>query len=97
MLTAIAHIKAKDNKIEELKEVLLNLIPTTRAEEGCINYDLHQSTEDPALFIFHENWASKNALDEHLQKPHLQAFIEKADELLAEPIQLVTCTMISKA
>jgi quinol monooxygenase YgiN len=35
---------------------LLKLIDITRAEEGCINYDLHQDKENPGSFesIFHD-------------------------------------------
>ena len=37
----------------------LKLIDITRAEEGCINYDLHQDNENPAHFLFYENWKSR--------------------------------------
>ncbi len=96
-LTVIAHITAKPGKEEELKKTLLGLIePTRTQDEGCINYDLHQNTENPSHFIFHENWTNRNALETHLQKPHLQEFIGKADELLSEPPQIFTCEMISE-
>jgi quinol monooxygenase YgiN len=87
-LTVVATMKAKPGQEENLREALLNLIPTTRAEEGCLNYDLHRSVDDPAAFLFHENWTSKAALDAHLAKPHLQEFLGRADELLAEPPQI---------
>jgi quinol monooxygenase YgiN len=87
-LTVVALIKAKPGQEENLREALLNLIPTTRAEEGCLNYDLHRSMEEPGAFLFHENWTSKEALDAHLAKPHLREFLGRADELLAEPPQI---------
>ena len=55
----------------------------TRSEEGCINYDLHQSKEDLSRFMFYENWKSQEDLDKHLQMPYLTAFREKAGDLLA--------------
>jgi len=84
-VTVIATLKAKAGQEEALQQELLALIPITRQEEGCLNYDLHRSTEDPAVFVFHENWTSKAALDAHLARPHLTAFMGKADTLLAEP------------
>lgn len=87
-LTVIATIRARPGQETAVREALLALIPTTRAEEGCVNYDLHVSTDDPARFLFHENWTSKAALDAHLAKPHLQEFLGKADALLAEPPQI---------
>ncbi|WP_448634089.1 putative quinol monooxygenase [Pedobacter panaciterrae] len=58
-LTAIS--RAKPQHIEQFKALLLALVVESRKEEACIQYDLHQSSDDPALFIFHEEWASKEA------------------------------------
>lgn len=87
-LTVIATMKAKAGKEAALRQELLALIPTTRTEPGCINYDLHQATDDPGRFLFHENWTSKPHLDDHLARPHLKAFLGKAPELLGEPPQI---------
>ena len=88
-LTVVATLKAKPGQEAQLRQELLSLIPTTRAEPGCLNYDLHQATDNPTLFLVHENWTSKQHLDDHLASPHLQAFFAKAGELLAEPPQIV--------
>ncbi|MEZ4484996.1 MAG: hypothetical protein R2864_10525 [Syntrophotaleaceae bacterium] len=37
----------------------------------------------PTCFTLYENWRSKEDLDQHPQKPYLQALLGKADELLA--------------
>ena len=87
-LTVVATIKAKPGKEAALRQELLALIPTTRQEPGCINYDLHRAVDNPAHFLFHENWTSKQHLDDHLARPHLQAFLAKAPELVAEPPQI---------
>jgi quinol monooxygenase YgiN len=87
-LTVVATIKAKPGEETQLRQELLSLIATTRQEPGCINYDLHQVVDNPALFLFHENWTSKKHLDDHLARPHLQAFLAKANDLLAEPPQI---------
>lgn len=87
-LTVIAVLKAKPGKEAALRQELLNLIPFTRKEPGCVNYDLHVSTENPGHFMFHENWTGKQHLDDHLARPHLTALAAKADELFAEPPQL---------
>lgn len=87
-LTVVALLKAKAGKESTLRQELLALIPTTRQEPGCLNYDLHQATDNPASFMFHENWTSKQHLDDHLARPHLQAFLAKAGDLLAEPPQI---------
>ncbi len=53
-LTIIAHLVAKPDKIEDTKDFLLALTAATRAEPGCISYDLHQDDNNPAEFTFYE-------------------------------------------
>lgn len=84
-VTVIAFHRAKPGKERALRETLLALCGPTRVEKGCINYDLHVSTDDPSLLVFHENWVSKADLEAHLASPHIDAFREIAGELLAEP------------
>ena len=87
-VTVVATMKAKPGQEAALRQELLSLIPTTHQEPGCLNYDLHQAADDPARFLFHENWTSKKHLDDHPARPHLQAFLAKAGSLLAEPPQI---------
>lgn len=94
-ITVLARIKAKDGMEGRVKQELTSLVAPTRSEAGCINYDLHQATDDKSLFLFYENWISKKALDEHLEMPYIKAFVEKADELLGEPIEITLWEMIS--
>ena len=42
-LTIVANITANADNIDLVKSELLKLIDITRAEAGCINYDLHQA------------------------------------------------------
>ena len=87
-LTVIAIMQAKPGREAALRAELLALIPITRQEPGCLNYDLHVAVDQPGRFVFHENWTSKQHLDDHLARPHLTAFIAKAGEFLAEPPQI---------
>lgn len=72
-VTVIARIVALPGRESLIRAALLKLIEPTRAEAGCVNYDLHVTLDDPAVFYFHENWTSADALDAHLASDHLQA------------------------
>ncbi|WP_372803640.1 putative quinol monooxygenase [Paracoccus seriniphilus] len=92
-LTVVANIHAKPDQIELVKAELLKLVPITRAETGCINYDLHQDNEDPAHFTFYENWESREVWQEHMNAPHLAAYMAATDGavdqfILAEMTQI---------
>ena len=80
-VTVVATFQARPGKEAELKNALIGLVTPTRQEAGCINYDLHASPEDPAKFLFHENWTSKELLDAHLKSPHIAALLPRVDEL----------------
>lgn len=80
-LTVVAKLVAKPGREADLAQTLGALIAPTRAEAGCINYDLHRSHEDPGTFVFTEAWASKELWDQHMKSPHLEAFGARQDEL----------------
>jgi quinol monooxygenase YgiN len=50
MCTVIACFYAKPEKARELEKTLQNFVVQTRRESGCVNYDLHQSNDDPNVF-----------------------------------------------
>jgi len=86
-LNVIAVIKAKEGKESETKQALQSLVGPTRTETGCIDFDLYQANDDRSTFMFYENWTSQEALNAHMQTPHIKAFGQKAADLLAEPIK----------
>ena len=87
-VTVVAEMKAKAGKTEELKEVLKGLLDPTRKEEGCINYDMHQSADEPDKFLFYENWVDKATLDRHLATPHLKDFFSRIPELVDGEVKI---------
>lgn len=93
-ITVVARFKAKKGMEDALKKELMGLLGPGRADEGCIGYNLHQAVDDPTLFLFYENWQSRELLEKHSVRPHLVAFRERAKELLAEPSELTLLQML---
>lgn len=83
-LTIVAHIRANPNKIDLVRSELEKLIPITRAEEGCIQYDLHQDNADPAHFLFYENWESRELWQSHMGNKHLKDYMNATDGAVDE-------------
>ena len=94
-LTVVAELKAKPGREEEVRSLLLSVIEPVRAEEGCLQYDLHVSTADPAAFVFYENWKDADALKAHARSAHMKEFGAKAAELLDGPARILTYTRIA--
>ena len=78
-LTIIAKIEAKKEKTDLVKFELLKLVEITRSEKGCIQYDLHQDNENSNVFIFFENWESRESWQDHMNNDHLKAYKEATE------------------
>ncbi|MEP3046539.1 MAG: putative quinol monooxygenase [Roseibium sp.] len=83
-LTIVATIHANKDKIQLVKAELKKLIDVTRAENGCVQYDLHQDNDNPAHFLFFEIWESRELWQMHMNAPHLKAYMEATEGAVAE-------------
>src|SRR5688500_12062816 len=91
----VARLKVKDDAIEEAKKAAFDIVAASRAEEGNINYDVHQAVDDPTVFVWHETWATKAAVDEYFETDFFKEFSAKVGEIAAEPAQIILTRMIS--
>ena len=82
-LILIARMRAKSGQQARLRQELQRLVAPTRAEPGCITYDLHESQADPAEFMFYEVWKSPADLEAHFETPHMKA-MKKIDHEIIE-------------
>jgi len=82
-LTIVANIKAAPGKIDLVKAELEKLIPITRAEAGCIQYDLHQDNDNPAHFMLYENWESRELWQAHMSAQHLSDYMSATEGVIA--------------
>jgi quinol monooxygenase YgiN len=68
----VAHFVAKAESVDDVKRILTDMIDPTRAEEGCVTYELLQNAADPTDFTFVEEWNSKADLDRHAESDHIK-------------------------
>ena len=88
-VVVVGSFTALPGKETEGAEAFEALVAPTHAEDGCILYALHRGTDDPARLAFVERWASREALDAHLQSPHVAALLERAAELFGDSGDIV--------
>jgi len=84
-VTVIARARAKSGFEKRVREELERMLVPTRAEAGCIHYDLHESPADPRDFMFHETWQSLSHLEAHRQTPHIKRMREALPPLTEGP------------
>ena len=87
-LTLVVTFQARPGKEADLRKVLTALVAPSRNDAGCLNYDLHASPDDPAKFLFHENWESRAHHEAHVARPHIQALLPRIGELCVAPPQI---------
>ncbi|WP_247258148.1 putative quinol monooxygenase [Pseudomonas moorei] len=80
--TAIATLIAKPGQQDALEQHLRALVEPTRAEAGCVQYDLHQDQANPLAFYMIEHWSSEEALQAHDASAHIQHFRDQAGDFL---------------
>jgi quinol monooxygenase YgiN len=82
-LTIVAKITANPDQVERVKSELIKLVEPTRKETGCIQYDLHQDNENPAVFLFYENWESRDLWLAHMENEHLKSYMAATEGAVA--------------
>ncbi len=73
MIIVMGQVRFGDGEIERLKPDLAANIKATRAEPGCAAYSYAVDALDPNLLHVTEEWSSEEAIDAHMQAPHMAA------------------------
>ncbi len=89
-VTVIARLDVLPGKLDALRALTAPLIAATRAEAGCLRYDLMQADDDAQALVFLEEWISHEALAKHLASGHIGAFRAGAGSLLAGGSRVAT-------
>jgi quinol monooxygenase YgiN len=82
MIYVIATLKAKAGMAGHIKQAALPLIAATRAEDGCMSYELSADIVDENRLVFVERWESRDQLEAHFTTPHIATFGQAVKELL---------------
>ena len=86
-VVVVGSMKAKEGHEDEVAEALRAVAALTHEEEGCLLYAVHRGLDEPGRVVLVERWSSREALDEHFQKPYVRE-LGKSTHLLAEPAQV---------
>jgi quinol monooxygenase YgiN len=81
--------RAKPGRGEDGLAAFAELAAVTHTEEGCLAFALHRDPADADRVVLVERWTSRQALDEHLTLPHLQAFRRDSADVWAEPATIM--------
>jgi quinol monooxygenase YgiN len=63
-VNVILNVRNADD-VEQVRELLAEHGRRSRAEPGCLRFEIYHSRSDPAVFILNEHWESEQLLDTH--------------------------------
>ena len=86
-VSLIALLTSKDDAVATLQMELKKLAAASRAEDGCLQYDLNHCLEPNNQFAIVELWESQEASEKHRLTPHYKYFIHIAPALLCAPVE----------
>ncbi|WP_187394947.1 putative quinol monooxygenase [Pigmentiphaga aceris] len=73
-VTNLAIARAKSGCSDELGELLMTLVTASRAEAGCVAYEVHRANDDGDMWMLYETWESPAHVNKHFQSAHMRDF-----------------------
>jgi quinol monooxygenase YgiN len=96
-VTLFPFFTIKPDEVDAVLRAHLEMLGPTRAEPGCLGYDLYQAREYPAVMFFHENWSDSRALAAHMNTPHFYRYVRgEVDPRLVVPWTAHMMTMVTQ-
>ena len=95
-IVLFARLKVKIEAVEKAKHVALAIVAASRSETGCISYDFHQAIDDESVFLWHETWESREAINAHADSKHFREFSAAIEDITEEPLQVTLTKMVSE-
>lgn len=87
-LYIFAEIKPKPEHFSDAQQAILNILDKTRAEIGCLSFNLFEAPDQDALYLF-EEWEDQSALDQHHAQPYTSAVFKAYEGWLAKPPRIL--------
>lgn len=84
-IRVVTHITVRTGNEENAKTLLKELVAATRAETGCIRYELLQNSFVSNEFALIEEWDSEEAFNTHLNSPSVEEALLESRDILASP------------
>lgn len=94
-LCLIAFHRAALGMADTLERRMLEDVPLTRNEPGCLTFHIHRDRDDRGLFVVYEIWRDAQALTEHFLKSYAQRFVQEASDYESGDMRVQFLTMSS--
>ena len=87
-LFVFARFHARPGNEAAMAEAMLENMPPTRAEPGCLGIQAYRSIRDPQLFFIYSRWVDEAAFETHANLPHTVRFLGRVEPLIDHPLDV---------
>ena len=81
MIRLNVFIQVEESNRNEVIEVAKELVAQSLKDNGCIAYDIFESTTRKNIFMICETWSDEKALDAHIKAPHFVTLVPRIESL----------------
>lgn len=86
-LHVFARIAPKPEHKRDAANAIAASLAKTRAEPGCLNFDLFEGQDDDCLYLV-EEWTDQAALDFHYAQPYITEVFAAYENWLTAPVEV---------
>jgi (4S)-4-hydroxy-5-phosphonooxypentane-2,3-dione isomerase len=87
---------ARSGEEIEIERILHAMVSHTRAETGCLGYEVLRSVENPRRFVLFETYTNEAALRAHTESAHFKHFVLEEAVPRLESRERVRCTRLAE-
>ncbi|WP_425623852.1 putative quinol monooxygenase [Agrobacterium radiobacter] len=73
-IKVMARVMITPGREDAFETYAAELSVATRAEEGCLSYRLHRNLNQKGVYVFIEEWASRQAWERHMSGDAIRVF-----------------------
>jgi quinol monooxygenase YgiN len=88
MIIVTGQVRFADGEIQRLTPAFRMNIQATRAEPGCARYAYSADVADPNLLHVSEEWSDEEAMDAHMNAPHMAELMTALGSARIEAISI---------
>lgn len=82
MIIVKGSIPVKTDRREEAVALIQQLAAASRAEHGCLSYEVFIQADSPETIVIWQQWDSLDALEDHFASEHVDMFLDAIPDLI---------------
>jgi quinol monooxygenase YgiN len=83
--TLVVRFKVKEDAVAKFEAEFAKAIKKTRAEKGCLAYELNRDAKTPGQYLLYERWQNVESLEAHLKAPHITGLLGQVGAMMDGP------------